>query len=162
MRASDFASLCTRPSPSTCESFARYHACVCGRTTSGVTVNQNKPGGDGEGGAAEGDEVRASVERVSGTAFDDTLVGGNANASILIGGGGNDVLNGGNGHDDIVNGGLGNDRINDNGGRDSVVGSLGNDTFHTSDGARDLINCGKGADASSDRDRIDVRKASCE
>ena len=112
--------------------------------TSGVTVNQNKPGGDGQGGAAEGDDVRASVERVTGTAFADTLVGGKVNASILIGGGGGDVLNGGNGHDDIVNGGAGNDRINDNGGRDTFVGSLGNDIFHTSDGARDLINCGKG------------------
>ncbi|HEX6581112.1 MAG TPA: calcium-binding protein [Actinomycetota bacterium] len=130
--------------------------------TSGVSVNQNKPGGDGQGGSAEGDDVRASVERVTGTAFADTLVGGKVNASILIGGGGNDVLNGGNGHDDIVNGGAGNDRINDNGGRDSVLGSAGKDTFHTSDGARDLINCGKGSDTSSDRDPIDVRKASCE
>jgi Ca2+-binding RTX toxin-like protein len=130
--------------------------------TSGVTVNQNKPGGDGQGGMAEDDDVRASVERVTGTSFADTLVGGHVDASILIGGGGDDVLNGGNGHDDIVNGGAGNDRINDNGGRDTVVGSLGNDVFHTSDGARDLISCGKGTDASSDRDRIDVRKASCE
>ena len=130
--------------------------------TGGVVVNQNKPGGDGQDGGAEGDDVRASVEHVTGTAFADTLVGGHVEANILTGGGGNDVLNGGNGHDDIVNGGVGNDRINDNGGRDSVVGSLGNDTFHTSDGARDLINCGKGTDTSSDRDPTDVRKASCE
>jgi Ca2+-binding RTX toxin-like protein len=130
--------------------------------SSGVHVNQNVPGGDGQGGAAEGDDVRASVERVTGTSFADTLVGGHLNPSILSGVSGNDVLNGGNGPNDTVNGGAGNDRINDNGGRDSVIGSLGSDTFHTSDRARDLINCGLGRDRSSDRDRIDVRNASCE
>jgi Ca2+-binding RTX toxin-like protein len=130
--------------------------------SSGVHVNQNRPGGDGQGGVAEGDDVRASVERLTGTAFADTLVGGHLVPSILNGGGGNDVLNGGNGHNDTVNGGPGNDTINDNGGRDSVIGSLGKDTFHTSDRARDLINCGPGRDRSSDRDRIDVRNASCE
>ncbi|MGH2680716.1 MAG: calcium-binding protein [Actinomycetota bacterium] len=130
--------------------------------TGGVKVNQNVPGGDGQGGAAEGDDVRANVERVTGTAFADTLVGGQLNASILSGSSGHDVLNGGNSHNDAVNGGPGNDTIKDNGGRDSVIGSLGKDIFHTSDGARDLINCGVGADRSSDRDRIDVRNASCE
>jgi Ca2+-binding RTX toxin-like protein len=130
--------------------------------SSGVHVNQNVPGGDGQGGVTEGDDVRASVERVTGTSFADTLVGGHLNPSILSGASGNDVLNGGNGPNDTVNGGAGNDRINDNGGRDSVIGSLGSDTFHTSDRARDLINCGLGRDRSSDRDRIDVRNASCE
>lgn len=131
--------------------------------TSGVSVNQNIPGGDGQGGIAEGDDVRPTVEQVTGTAFADRLVGGNTNPSILNGLRGNDVLNGGNGHNDTVNGGAGNDIINDNGGRDSVVGSTGNDTFRTSDRARDLINCGLGRDRSSDRDvRLDVRTASCE
>jgi Ca2+-binding RTX toxin-like protein len=128
--------------------------------TSGVVVNQNRAGGDGQVG--EGDDVRASVERLTGTAFADILVGGQLVPSILSGGSGNDVLNGGNSGADLVNGGAGNDRINDNGGRDSVIGSLGRDTFHTSDKARDVINCGKGLDTSSDRDRIDVRNASCE
>ena len=129
---------------------------------SGVVVNQNHTGGDGQGGGAEGDDVHASVERVTGTAFADILIGGQLAPSILSGGGGNDVLNGGNSHNDYVNGGAGNDRINDNGGRDRVIGSLGRDTFHTSDGAKDVINCGRGVDRSSDRDRIDVRTASCE
>ncbi len=130
--------------------------------TSGVVVNQNGAvTGDGEGGGAEGDEVRASVELVTGSAFADNIVGANLFPSTLFGGGGNDVLNGGNSHNDTVNGGAGNDTINDNGGRDSHIGSIGNDTFHTSDGARDLINCGLGADKSSDRDPIDVRHASC-
>ena len=127
--------------------------------TSRVVVNQNVTGGDGQ--AAEGDDVRASVEVVTGTAFADNIVGANLFPSTLFGGGGNDVLNGGNGHTDTVNGGAGNDTINDNGGRDSHFGSIGNDTFHTSDGARDVINCGLGADKSLDRDRIDVRHASC-
>ncbi len=130
--------------------------------TSGVVVNQNRAGGDGQGGGAEGDDVRASVERLTGTTFADILVGGQLVPSILAGGSGNDVLNGGNSHNDLVNGGAGNDRINDNGGRDSVIGSLGRDTFHTSDQAKDVINCGKGVDRSSDRDRIDARNASCE
>jgi Ca2+-binding RTX toxin-like protein len=129
---------------------------------SGVVVNQNHAGGDGQGGGAEGDDVRASVERVTGTAFADILIGAQLAPSIMFGGSGNDVLNGGNSHNDLVNGGAGNDRINDNGGRDSVIGSLGKDTFHTSDGAKDVINCGRGADKSSDRDRIDTRTASCE
>jgi Ca2+-binding RTX toxin-like protein len=130
--------------------------------TGGVVVNQNGAvSGDGQNGGAEGDEVRASVELVTGTPFADNIVGANLFPGTLFGGGGNDVLNGGNSHNDIVNGGAGNDTINDNGGRDSHIGSIGNDTFHTSDRARDLINCGLGADKSSDRDRIDVRHASC-
>ena len=130
--------------------------------TSGVVVNQNRAGGDGQGGAAEGDDVRASVERLTGTAFADILVGGQLVPSNLSGGSGNDVLNGGNSTHDVVNGGAGNDRINDNGGRDLVFGSLGRDTFHTSDKAKDFIDCGKGVDRSSDRDRIDARNKNCE
>src|SRR5918999_3407685 len=84
--------------------------------TSGVRVNQNVANGDGQGGAAERDDVRASVERVTGTSFADTLVGGHLNPSILSGVSGNDVLNGGNGPNDTVHGGAGHDTINDNGG----------------------------------------------
>ena len=128
----------------------------------GVKVNQNRPGDDGQGGGAEGDDVHANVERVTGTAFADILVGSSLDPSILYGGLGNDVLNGGNSSNDIVYGGAGNDTINDNGGSDNVIGSTGKDTFHTSDRAKDLINCGTGTDTSSDRDRIDTRTASCE
>jgi Ca2+-binding RTX toxin-like protein len=130
--------------------------------TGGVTVNQNKPGNDGQGGATEGDDVRPSVERVIGTAFADVIVGTNSRPSVLNGGAGNDILNGGNGNNDTVKGGRGNDTINDNGGRDLVIGSRGADTFHTSDRAVDTINCGPGRDRSSDRDRKDVRSPSCE
>jgi Ca2+-binding RTX toxin-like protein len=128
----------------------------------GVKVNQNRAGDDGQGGGAEGDDVRANVERVTGTAFADLLVGWNLGPTILFGGLGSDLLNGGNSSHDIVNGGGGNDTINDNGGADSVIGSAGKDTFHTSDGAKDAINCGTGVDRSSDRDRIDTRTPSCE
>jgi Ca2+-binding RTX toxin-like protein len=133
----------------------------------GVNVNQNVVGGDGQ--AGENDDVRPDVERVTGTANNDTLVGATGSGTILNGGAGNDTLNGGNGSFDTLNAGAGNDTVIDNGGRDNVVGGPGNDEFHTSDLARDFINCGTGVDDSVDRDKglgtpvvFDARSATCE
>ncbi len=53
--------------------------------------------GGGAGNHAAGD-VLVSIENVTGSAYNDTLIG-DAGANVLIGGGGNDTLNGGDGVD---------------------------------------------------------------
>jgi Ca2+-binding RTX toxin-like protein len=73
-----------------------------GDSPTGVIVNLAT--GHGSGGTAEGD-LFMSVENLSGSAFNDFLVG-NYQANVLSGGWGNDTLNGGAGGD-ILNGGTG-------------------------------------------------------
>ncbi len=63
---------------------------------------------------------------VTGTNFDDTLIGGAA-SDTLSGGKGNDSINGGNG-DNILNGGDGNDTVVGGTGNDTIDAGLGNDT----------------------------------
>lgn len=85
-----------------------------------------------------GKDTIINIENVTGTKFNDTIIGSNA-ADLLSGGDGSDSLNGGDGHDvieggsgnDNLNGGIGNDRIvSDNGGigNDYVDGGIGIDT----------------------------------
>jgi len=85
-----------------------------------------------------GRDTIVNIENVTGTRFNDTLIGSSA-ANILSGGEGSDNLDGGDGHDvieggsgnDNLKGGIGNDRIApDNGGtgNDVVNGGIGIDT----------------------------------
>ena len=73
---------------------------------SNAAVTINLSDGTMAGGHAEGDVI-TNVERISGSAYDDTLVGGDG-ADRFDGGGGNDVLEGGAGADRL-DGGAGTD-----------------------------------------------------
>jgi Ca2+-binding RTX toxin-like protein len=66
-------------------------------------VSVNLATGLGEGGDAQGD-VLSAIERIIGSAFNDTLTGGRRN-DTLEGGGGNDTLIGGAGNDTLNGGG---------------------------------------------------------
>ncbi|TRU87154.1 MAG: calcium-binding protein [Microcystis novacekii Mn_MB_F_20050700_S1] len=98
---------------------------------------------------------------ITGSAFGDTLNGGNGDDSLnggdgndsLNGGDGNDTLIGGNGNDtlngvsgnDSLNGGDGNDTLNGGVGTDTLIGGLGNDTLNGGVGT-DSLTGGAGAD----------------
>jgi Ca2+-binding RTX toxin-like protein len=120
---------------------------------SDAAVTVDLAAGTGLGGHAEGD-VLISVENVTGSYFDDALLGsgtrnrllgeagndlldGRGNDDILIaeqgddtllGGAGNDSLNSGVGKD-VLDGGDGNDLLRGGGARDVLTGDIGNDTF---------------------------------
>ena len=122
--------------------------------------------GDGivnDGEAGEGD-LLISIERATGGAGNDTLVG-TSGVNILRGGGGNDQLSGGAGNDtlygdngdDTVDGQAGDDNLYGGGGNDSLVGDLagvdsftagsGNDTIvDNTDGLAEVVSCGTGID----------------
>lgn len=88
--------------------------------------------------------LHGTVENLTGTAFNDTLVGGMDNNLLrgldgndkLYGRAGNDLLDGGAGQDflygedgnDIQLGGAGNDWVQGDAGRDFLIGGLGNDS----------------------------------
>ena len=67
-----------------------------------------------------------SIENLTGSAYNDTLVGGNG-GTTLRGGDGDDILIGGTGTD-VLSGGNGNDYIDARFGKDVVTGGDGNDT----------------------------------
>jgi Ca2+-binding RTX toxin-like protein len=98
---------------------------------SAVTVNLAT---GGTGGEAAGDTYN-SIERVTGSAFDDSITG-DANNNVLLGGAGIDTLNGGAGNDllrggadnDILNGGDNNDLLQGGAGADALDGGNGIDT----------------------------------
>ena len=82
---------------------------------SGVTINLNA--GTGIGGQAQGD-VLSNIENVTGSAFNDTLIG-DAGVNVLSGGGGNDVL--------LDLNGTSADTLLGEAGNDSLQGGLGAD-----------------------------------
>ena len=84
-----------------------------------------------------------SIERVIGSAFNDTLRG-SINADTLIGGAGNDVVRG-EGGDDYVDGGADDDFVRGGDGADQVHGGDGNDYVHGGEGD-DTIDGGDGFD----------------
>lgn len=89
-------------------------------------------------------KARNNVRNVIfGSAYGDTITGGNRN-DCIDGGGGNDTINAGNG-DDIVFGGEGNDKIQGGAGNDILYGGSGNDSLAADDGA-DTLNGGGGID----------------
>lgn len=98
--------------------------------------------GTGTAGEAMGD-VFVSIERIEGSAFGDTLIGGNA-ADQLVGLAGNDSLDGGAGTD-WLDGGLGNDTLLGGSGADTLFGGLGDDRLDGGNDA-DSIDGGDGRD----------------
>ena len=97
--------------------------------------------GFASGGHAEGDTL-VNIERVTGSSYDDILVGDDNN-NVLIGRDGNDVLSGGAGND-VLNGGNGDD---------TLIGGEGRDTFVSGEGA-DFMDGGAGND-----DRVNYRRS---
>jgi Ca2+-binding RTX toxin-like protein len=106
----------------------------------GVSVNLST--GTGTGGTAEGDQL-VGIEVLSGSVFDDFLVGDNLDNG-LFGGVGDDVLDGQGGNDRIF-GGAGRDSLKGGGGSDRLEGQFGNDTLIGGAGA-DILLGGEGAD----------------
>lgn len=92
-------------------------------TTRGVRVDltQSRILDDGFGGSG----VIAAIENLSGTAYDDTLIG-DAGGNGLSGWAGNDYLSGLDG-DDMLDGGAGDDSLAGGRGRDTYVGGEGRD-----------------------------------
>jgi Ca2+-binding RTX toxin-like protein len=88
-------------------------------STSGVTVSLIT--GTGTGGTAEGDTL-TSIERLTGSAHDDVLIGhdGTSQHNVLTGLGGNDILKG-YGGDDTLQGGGGADTIDGGSGFNTAV-----------------------------------------
>ena len=73
----------------------------------------------------QGVDVLISIENVTGSPLQDTLIG-DAFANVLIGGGGGDRLIGGDGSD-ALRGGRGNDVLRGGGGNDQLLGGGGSD-----------------------------------
>jgi Ca2+-binding RTX toxin-like protein len=92
-------------------------------STAGVTVNLSN--GTGFGGYAEGDAL-TSIENVTGSWYDDFLIGNDSN-NVLAGLGGHDTLKGGGGADTLY-GDSGNDTLKGGGGADTLNGGSGVDT----------------------------------
>lgn len=99
----------------------------------GVTVTMVDSYG---GGFIGGNAQLQNVEKVTGSAFADTLQGDSL-ANTLLGGGGDDQLNGGDGKDTLDGGA----------GADTLTGGLGNDTYVVTDALDTIVEAaGEGAD----------------
>jgi Ca2+-binding RTX toxin-like protein len=109
--------------------------------TAGVNVNLNLAGFQNTGGA--GLDRLVSIENLTGTNFNDTLIGNGAD-NVLSGLGGNDVLSG-NAGNDRLSGGTGNDQLNGGIGNDTLNGDAGNDRLDGWTG-NDILNGGSGND----------------
>ncbi len=112
--------------------------------TAGIVADLYSPGSNT--GEAAGDTY-VSMERLYGSAFNDTLRGDNR-ANLLNGLAGNDVLNGRGGNDTLI-GGEGADRLIGGGGSDTFVFQT---TGQSRPAARDVID-----DFARGIDRIDLR-----
>jgi Ca2+-binding RTX toxin-like protein len=108
-------------------------------STAGVTVNLSN--GTGFGGYAEGDAL-TSIENVTGSWYDDFLIGNDSN-NVLAGLGGHDTLKGGGGAD-TLNGGDGDDYLNGMTGNDSMNGGNGADTFIVDSSSDTVIDTSSG------------------
>jgi Ca2+-binding RTX toxin-like protein len=105
--------------------------------TSGAAVYASLAQAGLNTGDAQGDTYNA-IENLTGTAFNDQLVGDNAAAGNVLsglagddtigGGGGNDTLLGGDGNDSL-DGGVGDDIINGGAGNDILLGGAGADVY---------------------------------
>ena len=118
---------------------------------SGAGVLVSLASGEGSGGSAEGD-VLDRIENISGSSYDDTLIGDGENNELsggygdddLEGGGGADTLNG-DADNDILKGGGGADTLNGGGGGDTLKGGGGADTLNGGNG-NDTASCANSAD----------------
>ena len=110
-------------------------------TSGGVGVNL---AANTSWGAATGDSF-TSIENVTGSAYNDTLIGDTGD-NVLEGGAGNDVLDGRQGEDHLI-GGDGNDTLRGGWGAQSDIleGGDGDDTLEGGDG-NDYLSGGAGAD----------------
>ncbi|MBS0166532.1 MAG: hypothetical protein JSR29_10665 [Nitrospira sp.] len=106
-----------------------------------VHVDLNIGGQQNTGGG--GFDTLSSIENVSGTALNDTLIGNGAN-NVLAGLVGNDFIDG-RGGNDRLEGYEGNDTIYGGDGNDAVNGGLGNDTLYGGNGNDRMVG-GSGAD----------------
>lgn len=106
-------------------------------STAGVKVTMDNVANDGNTSDGRADNIRTDVDRVNGSPYADTMLGGAGinyfygygGADLLYGYGGNDYLNGGT-HADSFYGGTGNDGLNaKDGQRDKVIdGGTGRDS----------------------------------
>ena len=94
-------------------------------SVSAVTVNLATTTAQNTGGA--GSDTLATIENLTGSAYNDTLTGSTA-ANVINGGAGSDVIYGGSGND-TISGGDGNDILYGEAGLDGYTGGLGADTF---------------------------------
>lgn len=119
-------------------------------TASTNAVNVDLTAGTATG---EGNDTLVNIERVQGTALNDTLGGsanadnflGNDGADSLTGLAGNDTLFGGSGSD-TMDGGADNDTLSGGNDNDVMLGGDGDDTLDGESGA-DTMTGGDGADA---------------
>lgn len=118
---------------------------------SSEAVNVNLTTGSGSGGDAAGDTY-AGIDGITGSQYDDTLIGFDQQSTtgtdiytnVIHGGGGNDYIDG-KGGDDILYGDAGNDTIYGGTGNDTLYGGTGNDTLNGGAGV-DTLTGGDGAD----------------
>jgi Ca2+-binding RTX toxin-like protein len=101
-------------------------------------------GGASTGVGGEADELRASVENLTGGGAADALFG-TGGPNRLIGNGGSDELTGFAGAD-VLAGGAGLDTLDAGGDADSISGGADADTVRARDGIFDTISCGDGND----------------
>ena len=132
----------------------------------GVYVHLSKTTQDTNNGDASGD-VFSNIEHVTGSQFNDLLIG-DEDDNILTGGAGADDLVGGLGHDTLI-GGAGNDFLRGNDGNDILTGNAGDDILggwageDTLDGGAgdDLLSGGAGDDilkgGTGDEDKVLIR-----
>ncbi len=100
-----------------------------------ITVAQNT--------FAAGNDILVGIENLSGTNFDDTLVGDSGN-NVISGNQGNDTLDGAAGND-TLDGGAGDDELRGRAGNDSLSGGDGNDIILGGEG-NDTLTGGAGTD----------------
>ena len=108
---------------------------VYANSPAAVVVNLNRS--VQQDGWAAGDTL-ISIEGVTGSAHDDTLIGNNLNNTLIggdgndfiTGNGGNDFLKGGNGSDTFYGLLSGNDQVTGGGGKDSFAFAIGTDDFN--------------------------------
>ncbi|MCC0049839.1 MAG: cadherin domain-containing protein, partial [Rhodobiaceae bacterium] len=119
-------------------------------TQSASAVTINLATSTATGGDADGDTF-SSIERVGGSAFDDSLTG-DSQANTLEGNAGNDILDGGAG-DDTLLGGADDDILIGGAGSDTLTGGTGSDTADYSGSTLGVsVNLGAGTASGGDAD----------
>jgi Ca2+-binding RTX toxin-like protein len=111
--------------------------------------------------AAEKDNVRSDVERLTGGRGGDKITGNESASTIGAGGGndtvfgngGNDIIEGSDGNDEL-HGGNGNDKLYAGGGNDKLFGDDGNDWLYAKDNNKDSVDGGAGSEDHAQRDEL--------